>query len=113
MLYSECESFEQLVLPPGADSLHASPGIEQILYAVSGKGMLRTEDGSLPLTPGQAALLPAGTTATITAGPPGLELLILRTLSARARSVLPPRIPELSPGERSIRVPGSADRKAG
>ncbi|MEU7021589.1 hypothetical protein ABZ990_13135 [Streptomyces sp. NPDC046203] len=114
MLHSECESFEQIRLGPGATWAHApSHGTEAALYAVSGSASVHTgafADGDGPgdtgdadgdgagvraLGAGGALLVAARAAVRLTAGSEGLDLLAVRLLPADVISQLPSRVPEL------------------
>ncbi|MFG2114718.1 hypothetical protein ACGFRB_19110 [Streptomyces sp. NPDC048718] len=122
MLHSECESFEQIRLGPGATWAHApSHGTEAALYAVAGSASVFTDAdalagdhgdgpgdagdadghgsgdgaGARALGAGGALLVAARAAVRVTAGSEGLDLLAVRLLPADVISQLPSRVPEL------------------
>nr|WP_239104277.1 MULTISPECIES: hypothetical protein [unclassified Streptomyces] len=106
MLHSECESFEQIRLSPGASWAHEpAHGTEAALYAVAGSASVDVSTGTDPggrvLDAGGALLVEARAAVTVTAGAEGLDLLAVRVLPADVASLLPVRVPELPTGEQT------------
>ncbi|MET7361095.1 hypothetical protein ABZS76_21980 [Streptomyces sp. NPDC005562] len=116
MLHSECESFEQIRLSPGATWAHEpAHGTEAALYAVAGSASVHTdpapdraeraerapERAGRVLDAGGALLVEARAAVRVTAGAEGLELLAVRVLPADVSSRLPVRVPELPSREQT------------
>ncbi|WP_223832927.1 MULTISPECIES: hypothetical protein [Streptomyces] len=103
MLHSECESFEQIRLSPGATWAHEpAHGTEAALYAVAGSASVAAGDSAgRVLDAGGALLVEARAAVTVTAGAEGLDLLAVRVLPADVASLLPVRVPELPTREQT------------
>ncbi|MFK4071464.1 hypothetical protein [Streptomyces sp. NPDC029674] len=105
MLHSECESFEQIRLTPGATWAHEpAHGTEAALYAVAGSASVHTEAATgagTTLDAGGALLVGARAAVRVTAGAEGLDLLAVRVLPADVSAQLPARVPELPSGEQT------------
>ncbi|MEU6991763.1 hypothetical protein ABZ953_14035 [Streptomyces sp. NPDC046465] len=112
MLHSECESFEQIRLPPGGTWAHEpSHGTEAALYAVAGSASVHAEaeveaEGAGPgeghaLDAGGALLVGARAAVRVTAGAEGLDLLAVRVLPTDVSDRLPLRVPELPTREQT------------
>jgi hypothetical protein len=96
MIYSECESVDHLMLGPSEFTVHEQrDGTEEAVFVVAGNGVLRDGAGVYPLHQGYLALLTAAALAEITAGPGGLELVVIHVLPQSTSSMLPVRRPEL------------------
>ncbi|MFI1681274.1 MULTISPECIES: hypothetical protein [unclassified Streptomyces] len=103
MLHSECESFEQIRLSPGATWAHEpGHGTEAALYAVAGSASVDSDaSAGRVLDAGGALLVEARAAVRVTAGAEGLDLLAVRVLPADVASVLPVRVPELPTREQT------------
>ncbi|MFD6432664.1 hypothetical protein [Streptomyces venezuelae] len=103
MLHSECESFEQIRLAPGASWAHEpAHGTEAALYAVAGSASVEAgESAGHALGTGGALLVEARAAVRVTAGAEGLDLLAVRVLPADVASRLPVRVPELPTREQT------------
>ncbi|GAA2677440.1 MULTISPECIES: hypothetical protein [Actinosynnema] len=96
MLHSETEAVDHLRAAPRRQVVHhADDVVEEALYVVSGSAELSEGAATEQLRPGHVVLLGPDTTAQITAGPSGVELVSVRTMPARVSALLPPRVPEL------------------
>lgn len=63
-------------LPPGDEiPVHLGAEVDTLVHVVRGEGVLTTEDGEVPLRPGDVALLPRLTVRGFRAGADGLEYL--------------------------------------
>jgi hypothetical protein len=103
MLYSECESVDHILLPPFGSTAHElRDGTEEAVYVVAGSGVLTDDVGSHELARQCLALIPAKAGAEISAGPAGLELVMIRVLPRSLSGVLPGRRPELGEAERRV-----------
>ncbi|MGW4376460.1 hypothetical protein ACWEJ7_22680 [Streptomyces albidoflavus] len=113
MLHSECESFEQLRLTPGATWTHEpAHGTEAALYVVAGSASVLAGTGTdaraQPLDAGGALLVGSRAGVRVTAGAEGLDLLAVRVLPADVTARLPARVPELPERQQTpiFRPPG-------
>ncbi|MCU7707024.1 hypothetical protein ACGILS_25185 [Streptomyces albidoflavus] len=115
MLHSECESFEQLRLAPGATWTHEpAHGTEAALYAVAGSASVHALTGTgpdaraQPLDAGGALLVGSRAGVRVTAGAEGVDLLAVRVLPADVTARLPARVPELPERQQTpiFRPPG-------
>lgn len=62
---------------PAGDGIqtHHGPGLDVLIHVLDGSGTLGTEDGDLPLRPGDLLWMPRGTLRSFTAGADGLVYL--------------------------------------
>ncbi|WP_158886765.1 cupin domain-containing protein [Amycolatopsis anabasis] len=96
MLYSECEAFDHLRLPPGGElGPRGREGIESAWFVLGGAGTARGAS-SRELRPGDLVLAPADASVTLVAGDEGLELLWLAVLPEAVTRALPARKPAVS-----------------
>lgn len=102
MLHSECETFEQIRLSPGAELAHdPRNGTEQTVYVAAGSGELLDGNGALPLSAGSLLLAPPSAPLRVRARDDGLDLIVLRTLPTEVSTRLLARIPELPVAEQT------------
>lgn len=63
-----------IALPPGDGiATHNGPDLDVLIHVLAGSGVLGTESGELPLTPGALVWLPRRSERRIEAGPEGLR----------------------------------------
>ena len=73
---AEAMTQHMLTVPSGRYDLSAARKHDQLLYVLSGQGSIQARDGSAELSPGTAALIPAGEAWTVTSE--GLHVSYIR-----------------------------------
>jgi len=90
-----------IALPPGGSiDAHTGPDLDVLIHVLSGSGRLRTEKGTIDLSPGALLRLPRRSRREFTAGPDGLRYLTVH--QRRQALVLEPLKAPKTPAQQAV-----------
>lgn len=95
MMWSELDSFEHVVVPPGVViGEHVHSRTEEVYFVVRGRGEMRVGDEVREIGPGEAVLTPLhGRHSFRPLGDEPVELIVSEMLPPAITDVLPPHRP--------------------